>query len=120
MSLLVLHLLLTLIQVGIDYISAALDIATEQAASFRIVQVYWSNSTWDTDACLAGWIGHWGLGLGCCGEYFLHFFKRGMSTVDVCTKVNGFHLQVAPLLSSVRRSARKIRRAGERESGPFR
>ena len=31
---------LTYVQVGIDYIGAALDIATEQAASFRIVQVF--------------------------------------------------------------------------------
>merc|ERR1712055_93053 len=72
-------------KVGIDYIGAALDIATEQAASFRIVQ-----------AGLA--IGDWGLGTG----------------------ENITSSEVAPLLSSVRRSARKIRRAGERESGPFR
>merc|ERR1719312_1804817 len=72
-------------KVGIDYVSAALDIATEQAASFRIVQ-----------AGLV--IGDWVLG-----------------TVENITSN-----EVAPLLSSVRRSARKIRRAGERVSGPFR
>merc|ERR1711872_582700 len=70
---------------GIDYVGAAFDIATEQAASFKIVQ-----------AGLA--IGDWILG-----------------TVENITTS-----EVAPLLSSVRRSARKIRRAGERESGPFR
>jgi len=72
-------------KVGIDYVGAAFDIATEQAASFRIVQ-----------AGLA--IGDWVLG-----------------TVENITSG-----EVAPLLSSVRRSARKMRRAGERESGPFR
>merc|ERR1711951_243848 len=68
-------------KVGIDYVGAAFDIATEQAASFKIVQ-----------AGLA--IGDWILG-----------------TVENITTG-----EVAPLLSSVRRSARKIRRAGERES----
>merc|ERR1719370_2860919 len=61
---------------GIDYVGAAFDIATEQAASFRIVQ-----------AGLA--IGDWVLG-----------------TVESITTS-----EVAPMLSSVRRSARKIRRA---------
>merc|ERR1711990_328903 len=75
-------------KVGIDYISAALDIATEQAASFRIVQ-----------AGLV--IGDWVLG-----------------AVESFSCISSS--EVAPLLSSVRRSARKIRRAGERESGPFR
>jgi len=72
-------------KVGINYVGAALDIATEQAASFRIVQ-----------AGLA--IGDWVLG-----------------TVESITTS-----EVAPMLSSVRRSARKIRRAGERVTGPFR
>jgi len=72
-------------KVGIDYAGAALDVATEQAASFRIVQ-----------AGLA--IGDWVLG-----------------TVESITTS-----EVAPMLSSVRRSARKIRRAGERVTGPFR
>merc|ERR1712192_246408 len=66
-------------KVGINYVGAALDIATEQAASFRIVQ-----------AGLA--IGDWVLG-----------------TVESMTTS-----EVAPMLSSARRSARKIRRAGER------
>merc|ERR1711970_1614680 len=74
--------------VGIDYISAALDIATEQAASFRIVQ--------------AGLV---------IGDWFL-------GAVESFSCISSS--EVAPLLSSVRRSARKIRRAGERESGPFR
>ena len=30
----------TVSQVGIDYVGAAIDIATEQAASFKIVQVW--------------------------------------------------------------------------------
>merc|ERR1719209_1505609 len=72
-------------KVGINYVGVALDIATEQAASFRIVQ-----------AGLA--IGDWVLG-----------------TVESITTS-----EVAPMLSSVRRSARKIRRAGERATGPFR
>jgi len=72
-------------KVGINYVGAALDIATEQAASFRIVQ-----------AGLA--IGDWVLG-----------------TVESMTTS-----EVAPMLSSARRSARKIRRAGERVTGPFR
>merc|ERR1719234_211209 len=72
-------------KVGINYVGAALDIATEQAASFRIVQ-----------AGLA--IGDWVLG-----------------TMESVTTS-----EVAPMLSSVRRSARKIRRAGERVTGPFR
>merc|ERR1712055_885772 len=72
-------------KVGINYVGAALDIATEQAASFRIVQ-----------AGLA--IGDWVLG-----------------TVESITTS-----EVAPMLSSIRRSARKIRRAGERVTGPFR
>merc|ERR1719193_2321399 len=72
-------------KVGLDYVGAAIDIATEQAASFRIVQ-----------AGLA--IGDWVLG-----------------TVESITSG-----EVVPLLASVRRSARKMRRAGERESGPFR
>merc|ERR1719447_926289 len=59
-------------KVGIDYIGAAFDLATEQAASFKIVQ-----------AGLA--IGDWILG-----------------TVENITTG-----EVAPLLSSVRRSARK-------------
>jgi len=75
-------------KVGIDYISAALDIATEQAASFRIVQ--------------AGLV---------IGDWFL-------GAVESISCISSS--EVAPLLSSVRRSARKIRRAGERESGPFR
>merc|ERR1719222_846835 len=75
-------------KVGIDYISAALDIATEQAASFRIVQ--------------AGLV---------IGDWFL-------GAVESFSCISSS--EVAPLLSSVRRSARKIRRAGERESGPFR
>merc|ERR1712010_312910 len=72
-------------KVGINYIGAALDIATEQAASFRIVQ-----------AGLV--IGDWVLG--------------AVESISPS--------EVMPLLSSVRRSARKIRRAGERETGPFR
>merc|ERR1712055_172411 len=72
-------------KVGINYIGAALDIATEQAASFRIVQ-----------AGLV--IGDWVLG--------------AVESISPS--------EVVPLLSSVRRSARKIRRAGERETGPFR
>merc|ERR1712055_552923 len=72
-------------KVGINYIGAALDIATEQAASFRIVQ-----------AGLV--IGDWVLG----------------AVESISPR------EVMPLLSSVRRSARKIRRAGERETGPFR
>merc|ERR1712192_166659 len=72
-------------KVGINYVGAALDIATEQAASFRIVQ-----------AGLA--IGDWVLGT-----------VEGITTSEV-----------APMLSSMRRSARKIRRAGERVTGPFR
>merc|ERR1719341_2224329 len=72
-------------KVGIDYIGAALDIATEQAASFRIVQAGLSISDWV------------------------------LSTVESIASS-----EVAPYLSSARRSARKIRRAGERESGPFR
>merc|ERR1719341_1602504 len=75
-------------KVGIDYIGAALDIATEQAASFRIVQ--------------AGLV---------IGEWVL-------STVESIESIASS--KVAPYLSSARRSARKIRRAGERESGPFR
>merc|ERR1712055_664624 len=75
-------------KVGINYISAALDIATEQAASFRIVQ--------------AGLV---------IGDWFL-------GAVESFSCISSS--EVAPLLSSVRRSARKIRRAGERESGPFR
>merc|ERR1712055_197748 len=75
-------------KVGIDYVSAALDIASEQAASFRIVQ-----------AGLV--IGDWVLG-----------------AVESISCISSS--EVAPLLSSVRRTARKIRRAGERESGPFR
>merc|ERR1719201_1268773 len=72
-------------KVGIDYIGAALDIATEQAASFRIVQA---------GLAISDWV---------------------LSTVE-----NIASSEVAPYLSSARRSARKIRRAGERESGPFR
>merc|ERR1712192_125350 len=72
-------------KVGINYVGAALDIATEQAASFRIVQ-----------AGLA--IGDWVLGT-----------VEGITTSEV-----------APMLSSMRRSARKIRRAGERVTGPLR
>merc|ERR1711934_596857 len=72
-------------KVGIDYIGAALDIAAEQAASFRIVQAGLSISDWV------------------------------LSTVESIASS-----EVAPYLSSARRSARKIRRAGERESGPFR
>merc|ERR1712055_974988 len=72
-------------KVGINYIGAALDIAPEQAASFRIVQ-----------AGLV--IGDWVLG--------------AVESISPS--------EVMPLLSSVRRSARKIRRAGERETGPFR
>merc|ERR1719341_1501489 len=73
-------------KVGIDYIGAALDIAAEQAASFRIVQAGLSISDWV------------------------------LSTVESFITSS----EVAPYLSSARRSARKIRRAGERESGPFR
>merc|ERR1719430_607402 len=72
-------------KVGIDYVGAAFDIATEQAASFRIVQ-----------AGLA--IGDWVL-----------------DTVESITTSEG-----APMVSRVRRSARKIRRAGERVTGQFR
>lgn len=72
-------------KVGIDYIGAALDIATEQAASFRIVQA---------GLAISDWV---------------------LSTVESIASS-----EVAPYLSSARRSARKIRRAGERESGPFR
>merc|ERR1711934_980976 len=75
-------------KVGIDYISAALDIATEQAASFRIVQA---------GLVIGDWV---------------------LSAVGSISCISSS--EVAPLLSSVRRSARKIRRAGERESGPFR
>merc|ERR1719460_1022188 len=69
-------------KVGIDYIGAALDIATEQAASFRIVQA---------GLAISDWV---------------------LSTVESIASS-----EVAPYLSSARRSARKIRRAGERESG---
>merc|ERR1711934_782807 len=72
-------------KVGIDYVGAAIDIATEQAASFKIVQVGLA-------------FGDWILGT-----------VEGIATSEV-----------APVLSSIRRSARKIRRAGERKSGPFR
>jgi len=72
-------------KVGIDYVGAAIDIATEQAASFKIVQV---------GLALGDWI---------------------LATVEGITTS-----EVAPVLSSIRRSARKIRRAGERKSGPFR
>merc|ERR1712055_290054 len=72
-------------KVGINYIGAALDIATEQAASFRIVQ--------------AGLV---------IGDWVVGAVERISPS------------EVMPLLSSVRRSARKIRRAGERETGPFR
>merc|ERR1712010_211441 len=75
-------------KVGIDYISAALDIATEQAASFRIVQA---------------------------GLVFGDWFLGAVESISCISSS-----EVAPLLSSVRRSARKMRRAGERESGPFR
>merc|ERR1719430_2425223 len=61
-------------KVGIDYISAALDIATEQAASFRIVQAGLVFGAVESISCISS-------------------------------------SEVAPLLSSVRRSARKIRRA---------
>merc|ERR1719341_1470554 len=73
-------------KVGIDYIGAALDIATEQAASFRIVQAGLAMSDWV------------------------------LSTAESFITLS----EVAPYLSSARRSTRKIRRAGERESGPFR
>merc|ERR550519_2881800 len=72
-------------KMGIDYVGAAIDIATEQAASFKIVQVGLA-------------FGDWILGT-----------VEGIATSEV-----------APVLSSIRRSARKIRRAGERKSGPFR
>merc|ERR1719500_2052451 len=75
-------------KVGIDYIGAALDIATEQAASFRIVQA---------GLVIGDWV---------------------LSTVESIESIASS--KVAPYLSSARRSARKIRRAGERESGPFR
>merc|ERR1719341_2162670 len=73
-------------KVGIDYIGAALDIAAEQAASFRIVQAGLAMSDWV------------------------------LSTAESFITLS----EVAPYLSSARRSTRKIRRAGERESGPFR
>merc|ERR1711934_961669 len=70
-------------KVGIDYIGAALDIATEQAASFRIVQA---------GLVIGDWV---------------------LSTVESIESIASS--KVAPYLSSARRSARKIRRAGERE-----
>merc|ERR1719222_1249647 len=73
-------------KVGIDYIGAALDIAAEQAASFRIVQA---------GLVIGDWV---------------------LSTVESIESIASS--KVAPYLSSARRSARKIRRAGERESGP--
>merc|ERR1711934_702937 len=56
-------------KVGIDYISAALDIATEQAASFRIVQA---------GLVIGDWV------LSAVGSIFLHFFKRGCAIVVQC------------------------------------
>ena len=61
-------------KVGINYVGAALDIATEQAASFRIVQVM-GEDTVCAHLCFAGWIGHWRLGPGYCREYY---HKRGL------------------------------------------
>jgi len=79
-------------KVGMDYISAALDIATEQAASYRIVQ-----------AGLV--IGDWVLGT-----------VENITSSEVAPLLSS----VRHGARNVRRSARKIRRAGERVSGPFR
>ena len=49
---------------------------------------------------------------------------EGIATSEVSGSwylcVDNHCFQVVPVLSSIRRSARKIRRAGERKSGPFR